>query len=223
MDKERALKDYEANAPCLDLHLEALAYIVEQRGEPLEGNSFYYHQSMFRFAQLFTKQVNLFWFGSQAPSRICEIGFNAGHSSLLMLLGRRGKPVILTLFDIGEHTYTRPAVEYIRSQNPNATIEFIEGDSTRTMPEWIAKHPECASKYDLVHVDGGHSEECIRNDLQNALALTRVGGVLIVDDVNVSYINEWVNIYVSQQLCEEVDVFPTQGYPHRVIRKIRDK
>lgn len=222
MDKVLALKNYESARATLDTHLQALAAIVQTSGELLEGNSFYYHQSLFRFEQLFTKQVNLFWFGSQASARICEIGFNAGHSSLLMLLGRNEKPVILTVFDIGEHKYTRPAIEYVRAHNPNTTMEFIEGDSTQTMPLWIQAHPECVGQYDVIHVDGGHSEHCIRNDIQNAFALAKIGAILIIDDISISYINDWVNIYIASGLCEEVEVFPTQGYPHRILRKIQN-
>jgi hypothetical protein len=124
------------------------------------------------------------------------------------------------VFDIGHHAYTLPAIEYMKTQFPHARIEYVEGDSTATMPAWIAERPEMVHSYDLVHVDGGHSEHCIRNDLRNAIVLTKLGGIVIVDDTNVPHINEYVKSYIASGVCVEVDVFPTRGYPHRILQKV---
>lgn len=220
MDKSASIHAFARIQSVLETHLTNIELIIVGSREPLEGNSFYIHNSLTRFDQLKTKQLNLFRQGVNASWRICEIGFNAGHSALLMLVGRPATPVVFTVFDIGHHAYTRPALKYIESQFPQARIEYMEGDSTITMPAWIATRPEMVHSYDLVHVDGGHSEHCIRNDLQNAIQLTRLGGVIVVDDTNVSYINEYVNSYITSGVCVEVDVFPTSGYPHRILQKV---
>lgn len=70
---------------------------------------------------------------------MCEIGFNAGHSTLLLLLGRDDRPLDLTIFDIGHNRYTKPAMNYIQTLFPNVHLEYIKGDSTVTMPQWIEK------------------------------------------------------------------------------------
>lgn len=220
MDKAASIHAFARIQSVLETHLTNIELIIVGSREPLEGNSFYIHNSLTRFDQLKTKQLNLFRQGVNAAWRICEIGFNAGHSALLMLVGRPATPVVFTVFDIGHHAYTRPALKYIESQFPQARIEYMEGDSTITMPAWVAKRPEMVNSYDLVHVDGGHSEHCICNDLQNAILLTRIGGVIVVDDTNVSYINEYVNSYITSGVCVEVDVFPTSGYPHRILQKV---
>jgi hypothetical protein len=83
-----------------------------------------------------------------------------------MLLGRNRAQLNFTIFDIGHHTYTKPCYEYIKSKFPNVNFEYVEGDSTTTMPEWIITHKEKLNQYDAVHVDGGHSQHCILNDMK---------------------------------------------------------
>ena len=213
---EAALKNEYHSCEKQD-YLDDLKKIVIESKVPLEGNSFYIHQSLNLYPDLYTKQLNLFWCGKQA-TRICEIGFNAGHSVLLMLLGRDKTPIDFTIFDIGEHVYTRPCFEYMKSKFQHVRFEFIEGDSTVTIPEWIeARTPEL---YDVIHVDGGHSEHCITNDMKNADRLVKMNGIVIIDDTNCDYINKCVDLYLSTGNYIELNVLKTKGYPHRIIKCI---
>ena len=202
-------------------YLENLQKVVVDSKDYLEGNSFYVHRTLNIYPELHNKQLNLFWCGKQGVTRMCEIGFNAGHSTMLMLLGRDSKPIEFTVFDIGEHPYTRPCLQYIKSKFQNVNFEYVEGDSTVTMPKWIEKHPQYVGSYDVVHVDGGHSEHCISNDLKNANALVKVNGIVIVDDTNMPHINTYVDAYVSTGLYKELEVIQTTGYPHRILQKIK--
>jgi len=81
----------------------------------LEGNIFYPHMTLNLLSTLKPKQINLFISGKQATNKICEIGFNAGHSAMVMLLGREIKQLEFTIFDIGRHSYTKPCYDYIQS------------------------------------------------------------------------------------------------------------
>lgn len=186
----------------------------------LEGNCFYHHCSLDIFPELYSKQVNLFWCGKFANNNICEIGFNAGHSTMLMLLGRDQTPINFTIFDIGHHRYTIPTLEYMKTKFSHVNFEYIEGDSTVTMPEWISNNKELMGKYEVVHVVGGHSEHCISNDMINADLLIKVYGVIIIDDTDGETINSYVDFYLSKGNYVEVKLLPTTGYPHRVIQKI---
>ena len=199
-----------------DLHT-----IIVKANTPLEGNSFYVHQTLDLYDALYTKQINLFWSGKQAKTHICEIGFNAGHSTMLMLLGRDNSPVDFTVFDIGHHAYTKPCLDYIKTRFPHINFEYIEGDSTTTMPIWISEHPAQRAAYDVVHVDGGHSEHCISNDMKNADQLVNVGGLVIIDDTNCGHINKYVDLYIASGNYIEVDVLKTTGYPHRIIQRVK--
>jgi hypothetical protein len=212
--------EYESKNNDKQIYLNDLRNIVINSNSYLEGNCFYYHGTLNEFPELYTKQLNLFWCGKQAVQNICEIGFNAGHSAMLMLLGRDNTPLNFTVFDIGHHLYTKPSYEYIKSKFSYVNFEYVEGDSTIIMPEWINNHSELMYKYDVVHVDGGHSEHCISNDMKNADLLVKKNGIVIIDDTNDYTINKYVDLYLSTENYMELKVFPTFGYPHRVIKKI---
>ena len=199
--------------------LGELETIIRLSGTPLEGNSFYRHTTLNLYPELYTKQLNLFWCGQQATTKICEIGFNAGHSTMLMLLGRPKTPLNFTIFDIGMHAYTRPCLTYMNSQFPHAEFEYVEGDSTVTMPKWIDAHMGQVGTYDVVHVDGGHTEPCMLSDTRNADTLLRSGGIMIIDDTYFDYINRRVDALIGSGRYTELGVLKTAGYTHRILRK----
>ena len=214
--------EYNSAQDKVNKYLANLKSIIEHTGELLEGNAFYIHHSFTLFPELFTKQVNLFWCGKQAKTKICEIGFNGGHSAMLMLLGRAPSPIDFTIFDICYHGYAKPCFNYIKHSFPHVNFEFVEGNSIEEMPRWIDKHPESKGTYDVIHVDGGHTEECIRHDMMNADQLVKLNGIIIVDDTNNFYINLYADIYLSYGKYVELDVLTTAGYPHRILQKIKD-
>jgi cephalosporin hydroxylase len=219
-DTASLIRSYELYTNELNVELDELKRIIVAAGEPLEGNSFYGHQTLQLYPALFTKQVNLFWCGLEAKTRLCEIGFNAGHSALLFLIGRQASPLEMTVFDIGEHRYTKPCLSHIQSRFPSVRFEYVEGDSTATMPAWIDRNAAAVGAYDVVHVDGGHTEHCITNDMKNADRLVRPGGLVIVDDTNCAHINRCADSYIASGAYTEVDVLKTEGYQHRILRKV---
>ena len=100
-------------------------------------------------------------------------------------------------------------------------MEYNKGDSIETIPKWISDNKSSIWTYDIVHVDGGHSEQCISNDMKHADLLVKVGGVIIIDDTDNSVINNYTNIYLNSGFYREVDVMKTYGYAHRIIQKIK--
>ena len=213
--------DYESKNEEKQIYLDDLKNIILQTNSPLEGNCFYYHSSLDLFQDLYSKQLNLYWCGKQSKTRMCEIGFNAGHSTMLLLLGRDSSLLDFTIFDIGHHPYTKPCVEYIKSKFLNINFEYIEGDSTVTMPIWINNNNKLIGTYDIVHVDGGHYEHCILNDMKNADLLVKVDGIIIIDDTNFPIINKYVEQYLSTGNYTEINLLKFKGYEHRIIKKIR--
>ena len=201
--------------------LDALNKIVTDTYTPLEGNIFYIHETFTLSPLLYTKQLNLFWCGKQANTRICEIGFNAGHSAMVLLLGRDTSPLEFTIFDLGEHLYTKPCFDYIQSKFSNVRMEYVKGDSIETIPQWISQNKSSIWTYDLIHVDGGHSESCISNDMKYADLLIKMGGIIIIDDTNYSIINNYVNLYLNSGYYREIDILKTYGYTHRIIQRIK--
>ena len=212
--------DYESKNSVKQKYLDDLETIINNSNTSLEGNCFYHHTTLNLYQNLYTKQLNLFWCGKQADLRICEIGFNAGHSTMLLLLGRNTTSLDFTIFDIGHHNYTKPCIEYIKNNFSHINFEYIEGDSIKTMPKWINNNKNLIWTYDVVHVDGGHMDECISNDMKNADLLVRNNGIIIIDDTNDPNINKYVDLYISSKNYIEIDILKTLGYPHRVIKKI---
>ena len=210
-------QEYAERYPEMLIYLEDLKQIILEHipETKFEGNSFYHHQSIREYPELYNKQLNLFWCGKQAPARICEIGFNAGHSAMLLLLA--SSATTFTVFDIGHHRYTQPCLNYIEHIFPHVAFEYIVGDSTLTMPTHVEGRLQT---YDLVHVDGGHSEFCATSDMKHADILLKPGGIMVVDDTDAPQINGLVNLYLASGKYEVVNVLKTFGYPHRVIRKI---
>lgn len=222
-DRREIEAEFDALRPVWERHLGVLESIVRAVGEPLEGNSVYYPRTLTRFPALHTKQLNLFWLGKQAERRICEIGFNAGHSALLMLLSRPPtQPTDLYVFDIGQHAYMRPCYEYLRRQFPHVNFTIVEGDSLKTLPEWLAgaEGAAVAGAVDLFHVDGGHTLECITGDMNSAFSTIRTGGTIIVDDTNMPHINACVDDWIQRGRVVEVEMMRTEGYPHRALRRL---
>jgi len=197
-------------------YLNDLKNIILDSNEGLEGNCFYHNGTLNLYPELYSKQVNLFWCGKQGK-QICEIGFNGGHSAMLLLLA--GNISNFTIFDIGYHSYTKPTFEYIQSKFTDVKFEYIEGDSTINIPEWINKDKELMYTYDVVHVDGGHSEHCISNDMKNADLLVKKNGIVIIDDTNDYTINKYVDLYISKGKYIELKLCVTEGYKHRIIKK----
>jgi predicted O-methyltransferase YrrM len=222
-DKGLVQAQFSNHSINIEYMLDDVLKIIESCSDirSFEGNCFYYHLTSNRFPELLHKQMNLFWCGQQVKQRVCEIGFNAGHSAYLMLLGQGGGKIEFTVFDICEHAYAKPCFEYIQKKFPNTSVKFIEGDSTKTLPAWIDLNSSAKGTYDVVHVDGGHSEACITSDLFYARMLVKKGGIIIIDDTNDAVINGKVNELLEnkEENYEELPVFPTVGYQHRILRK----
>jgi predicted O-methyltransferase YrrM len=202
-------------------YVKDLKEIIINSKEILEGNVFYPHRTLTEIPELKAKQINLFWCGKQVKTRLCEIGFNAGHSAMVMLLGIEQMPIDFTIFDINQHKYTEPCYTYIKSKFSNVSFEFVKGNSIKTMPEWINLHSSLIGTYDVVHLDGGHSEECILNDIKHSDMLVKKGGLIIIDDTNAKHINNHVNRILSSGKYKEItDIIKTTKHLHRIVQKI---
>jgi predicted O-methyltransferase YrrM len=203
-------------------HIPELEAIVRNSGESLEGNCVYQNGTLVPLPFLETKRQNLF-LAAQGKRRICEIGFNAGHSALLFLLAAERESTFV-FFDLGEHAYTRPCAEYVERIGMSlkcADITWVYGDSRTTMPRWIQTNPHSLEAFDVVHVDGGHSAECATSDLAFAYLLAKPQGLIIVDDIQSADIRAAINTWTSQGiLAVDTSFQATYTYPHVVLRKL---
>ena len=192
-------------------HFDKLYTICKEIGEKVEGNCFTQHLNIDNtINELIYKQLNHFSLGLNATN-IMEIGFNAGHSSLLYLLANPNSK--LTIFDICEHKYTLPCFKYLQSVFPNR-LEIFPGDSTKTVPEFSINNPN--TKFDLIHIDGAHFGDIPNKDFYNSLKLA--SDIIVWDDTQYKSLNDLLNGYIKKGLVSEIFMYKTLVYQHRICR-----
>lgn len=143
-------------------------YLSLNQISDFEGNSGQIPQQTSRLAQLCD---------SLSIKSILEIGFNAGHSADTFLSHSIAE---VTSFDLNARPCVQKAKEYIDRKYPTRHTLII-GDSTDTIPLYKKDHPE--KKFDLIYIDGGHTQEIAYADLMNCRQLAHEKTVVIMDDV----------------------------------------
>lgn len=147
----------------------------------VEGNVAYQHplsqvDAPFEPA-FFEKRYNLYQLALTAKCAF-EIGVNAGHSALIMLLANPKLP--LALFDLRIHEYTEPCFQVLKKHFPQITMRY--GPSHITVPQYQLEHP--TKKFDLIHIDGSHEAPEVEADMYNARLLAAAHADVIFDDTH---------------------------------------
>jgi len=202
-------------------------YIQQNNNLVIEGNygSFDYNNNE-RNEYLRKKNDNLLWAMNLLKNNptVCEIGFNTGFSSSMMMLGLYNKNPNYYIFDYGEHIYINSCLELFKNtfENKINKFEYTEGNSIITVPNFINNNQNLIGTFDFIHIDGGHTEECITNDFKNCdVLIKKPGGIIIIDDTNLSYINELVDFYIKNNNYVELFFLDVSNFihPHRIIQK----
>lgn len=195
---------------------EELKKIIEETHEPLEGNCVYKHLSFEVWDCLLNKRKN-YRAVVKGKNKICEIGFNAGHSILAMMLVNPSAHYIL--FDLGIHRYSKLCFEYLKKRLPDVKMEIIWGDSRDTVPIYHLNNPEIM--FDVVHIDGGHKQEVYSIDWKNSIDISMSGSFLIFDDTDNEKINLFIDTEIKKGIVTEADGFlETFGYEHRILVRV---
>ena len=132
--------------------------------------------------------------------RALEIGFNAGHSAEILL--ENNESLTLTSFDLGIHDYVVPASKFIASKYPSRH-ELVLGDSTVTVPTYINENP--GKQFDIIFIDGGHTYDIAKADVENCAMLSHSRTLVLVDDV-----------VHTDRLVAEYTVGPTRAWDEAV-------
>jgi predicted O-methyltransferase YrrM len=164
---------------------------------PFEGNIFYeHHQNLIVNATLDIEsndKRNKYQELAKYAQNILEIGFNAGHSALLLL--ESNPHVNYTGIDINTHEYTNKAVKIMKDNYPNR-FRFISGDSTQILQSKIGF-------FDLIIIDGDHSISGLYSDFVSSLNQTARGKTIIIfDDTNIPHINNFVHKLIKLKLIK---------------------
>ena len=99
---------------------------------------------------------------------ILEIGTGAGYSTLAMAEATKG---IVTTIDINECGQAQDMI--IFDNGLGHKVNFIQGDSVKSFPKGF---------YDLILIDGDHSAEKVRKELEALIPYLRENGFLILHD-----------------------------------------
>jgi len=131
----------------------------------------------------YSSLTQAWWLGRQAAGasvrRLCEIGFNAGHSALAMLLNAPREATMVS-FDLGSKSYTSGCADFIDRVFPGR-LELVVGPSNVTVQAYAREHL-AAPRCDVILIDGGHEEAEAKDDLLAMSLLATHGRTLVVMD-----------------------------------------
>ncbi len=130
---------------------------------------------------------------------LLEIGFNAGHSALIALT--INPALTYSGIDLGHHAYTLPCFNYLKTVfGDRLNLEI--GDSREILPTIF----HSGHRYDLFHIDGGHSFGVAHADLASMIQFCRDGDVILFDDTDLEHLllDELCDIYAIKGLVTRV-------------------
>jgi len=142
----------------------------KNNGIAVEGNVEQVPQQMDNILSII-KMIN------KSNINIMEIGFNSGHSASYFLSNNSN--ITVTSFDIGDHNYVLDAKRYIDMLYP-LRHTLIIGDSRLSVLKFIKDYPDI--KFDIIFVDGGHTYEIAKADMENCFNLAHKDTIVILDD-----------------------------------------
>lgn len=184
--------------------------IVHQSGENLEGNIFMIHHTTDYTDKYLNKAKNISNLVlNKKIKNVMEIGFNAGFSTLLMLLSNPNLHV--TCFDLGEHKYTIPCYQKLK-ENFGHRLNIIIGDSTKTLETYY-------DIFDLIHIDGGHLTEIANKDIIQSYRLSKTRTVLIMDDYDFPNLHELWDSYIIKYNLKPLSI-NLYDSPHHDVKTI---
>lgn len=121
-----------------------------------------------------------------SPTSYLEIGVRRGRS--MAIVAASCPDVEIVGFDMWMPDYggmpndgSAAARKELEKCGHRGTLEMIDGDSHVTVPAYFQAHPD--KYFDLITVDGDHSEEGAQRDLEVVMPRLKVGGVLVFDDI----------------------------------------
>lgn len=120
-------------------------------------------------------------FNGHFAERILKTASNNTPDSKIHYLGidlfKEGLTQYKHAAEVSLYPKTLMEVQTRLSKFDNAKVELIQGDSTKVLP-LITKH----LKFDVIHIDGGHSFETVQNDWKNVMEIIGPRTVVFFDD-----------------------------------------
>ena len=148
-----------------------------------------------------------------SPSSYLEIGVRRGRSMAMVVSQAPGCRIVG--FDLWVENYAgmeNPGPRLVREELANAgfvgELLFVDGDSRDTVPRYFEEH--AAEFFDIITVDGDHSAEGARRDLENVMPRVKIGGALVFDDIS-NQSHPWL-LSVWRETVERDDRFVSYSF-----------
>jgi len=181
--------------------------IIKTTEEILEGNIFMFHNST-EYTDLYLNKAKNISNLSKNVKKAMEIGFNAGFSTLLMLISN--PELSITCFDLGEHKYTLLCYEKIK-ETFGDRVNLTIGDSMTTLPN-------VNDIFDLIHIDGGHRDEIAESDIIQSYRLSKEGTILIMDDYDFTNLHTLWDKYVEEYKLKKLnDIYESRYHDIKIV------
>lgn len=191
-------------------HLRALEKIVKNTGGQFEGNCFYWHLTFNMLKDVANKHLNIMDVAKES-NKIVEIGFNAGHSALLMLIANPNCHI--HAFDICSHKYVRPCVDYLNEQFGDR-ITLHPGDSHKTLQEFHKQIPDY--RFDAIHIDGFHTYTHANIDFFVSKQMSQPGAICILDDTGIPHLQKLWDGYVRDGHIRHSSIRDSRPHNHSI-------
>jgi predicted O-methyltransferase YrrM len=120
------------------------------------------------------------------PASYLEIGVRRGKSMAQVITGQPLCDVVgIDLWISPYGGVENPGPDFVRSEmhglGHRGELTLLAGESQRVVPQLVAEDPE--RRFDLITVDGDHTDEGAWTDLSATVRLLRPGGWLLFDDL----------------------------------------
>jgi predicted O-methyltransferase YrrM len=159
-----------------DDYLQYLKHYYETGLEKF--GEFWDYADLLTFLQAATRLVK--------PRNYLEIGVRRGRS--MAIVAASEPQCDLYGFDMWVQNYAgmpNPGPEFVKEEmkrlGHQGSLEMVSGDSHVTVPAFLKANPNLS--FDLINVDGDHSESGARADLETVLPRLSLGGVILLDDI----------------------------------------
>jgi len=122
------------------------------------------------------------------PTSYLEIGVRRGRS--MAIIAAKNPMCNIVGIDMWENTnyagMPNPGPAFVQAElervEHKGQLELIAGNSHQILPAYFSEHPDLF--FDLVTVDGDHSEKGAEQDLKDVVQHLKVGGILVFDDIS---------------------------------------
>lgn len=152
------------------------------------------------------------------PRNYLEIGVRRGRS--MAVVAATCPECHIVGFDLWSRDYAgipNPGPDFVRAEmlklNHRGRLDLISGNSHETLPSYISQNPK--TYFDLVTVDGDHTEKGATQDLRAVCKRLKVGGILVFDDIchpALPYLhNVWQRVIKRSELFDTWE-FAELGY-----------